>query len=88
MRRNELIDMAKDAIAHFEAGTLHQTDGIFKVAAEVYTDPERFEREKKQIFRRIPLMLAASCEVPNAGDYKTMEPVGVPVLLVLSLIHI
>ena len=82
MRRNELIDMAKDAIAHFEAGTLHQTDGIFKVAAEVYTDPERFEREKKQIFRRIPLMLAASCEVPNAGDYKTMEPVGVPVLLV------
>lgn len=82
MSRHELITMAKDAIAHSEAGTMQQVPEVFKIKADVYTDPERFELEKKQIFRRMPLMLAASCEIPNAGDYKTMDPVGVPVLIV------
>ena len=82
MSREELIDMARDALAYAEADTLRQAPGVGKIRASVYTDPERFDREKKQIFRRMPLMLAASCEIPNAGDYKTMEPVGVPVLIV------
>ncbi|MFN3233672.1 MAG: aromatic ring-hydroxylating oxygenase subunit alpha [Alphaproteobacteria bacterium] len=82
MVRHELIEMAKDAIAHHEADTVQQVPEVMKIKAEVYTDPARFEREKNQIFRRMPLMLAASCELPNAGDYKTMDPIGVPVLLV------
>jgi phenylpropionate dioxygenase-like ring-hydroxylating dioxygenase large terminal subunit len=42
----------------------------------------RFEREKRLLFRRLPLMLAASCEIPRPGDYKTIDAGGVPVLLV------
>jgi len=82
MSREKLVFMAQDALDHSQAGTLAQADGVGKIKAEVYTDPKRFEREKSQIFRRMPLMLAAACEIPNAGDYKTMDPVGVPVLLV------
>lgn len=82
MSRDTLIDMAKDAIAHYEADTVDQAPEVMKIKASVYTDPERFEREKKLIFRRIPLVLAASCELPNPGDYRTMEPVGIPVLMV------
>jgi len=74
--------MAKDALAHSEAGTMQQVPEIFKVKADVYTDPQRFEREKKQIFRRIPLMLAATCEIPNPGDFKTMDPIGIPVVII------
>ncbi len=82
MSREQLVFMAKDAITHSDADTVAQVAEIGRIKASVYTDPERFEREKSQIFRRMPLMLAASCEIPDAGDYKTMDPIGVPVLLV------
>ena len=81
MDRNQLIEMAKDNIAYAKAGTLRQVPEVFKVKADIYTDPARFEREKKLIFRRMPLMLAPTAELPNPGDYKAMEAIGVPVLL-------
>ena len=31
---------------------------------------------------RLLCMLAASAEIPNPGDYKTIEAVGVPILIV------
>src|SRR5262249_13176708 len=46
-----------------------------------YFDPGRFKREVDLIFKRLPLMLAPSAELPNPGDYKTMEVAGIPVLL-------
>ena len=82
MDRDQLVEMAKDNIAHSRTGTIRQAPDIFKVRADIYTDAERFEREKKLIFRRMPLMLAPTCELPNPGDYKAMDAVGVPVLIV------
>jgi len=74
---------------HGEALLRHTADGTFPLAPEVmtlgaahYTSPERFAAEKRRIFQRVPLVLAASCEIPGAGDYKTLEVVGIPVLLV------
>jgi phenylpropionate dioxygenase-like ring-hydroxylating dioxygenase large terminal subunit len=81
MDRNQLIEMAKDNIAYAKAGTLRQVPEVFKVKADIYTDPARFEREKKLVFRRMPLMLAPTAELPNPGDYKAMDAIGVPVLL-------
>ena len=82
MGREQLIEMVKDTAAHTEAGTMRQAPDVAKVKADVYINPDRFEEECAKVFRRIPLMMAASCEIPNAGDFKTMETVGVPVLLV------
>ncbi|MBI1181049.1 MAG: Rieske 2Fe-2S domain-containing protein [Alphaproteobacteria bacterium] len=79
--RECLIEMAKDALAHGKAGTISQAPEVMKIKADVYTDDARFEQEKKLIFRRMPLMLAPSAELPNPGDYKAMDAVGVPVLL-------
>ena len=33
-----------------------------------------------RIFKRLPLMLAVSIELPNPGDFKTMEILGQPYL--------
>lgn len=67
----------------------HTADGTFPLAPEVmerpaehYTSAERFSAEKRRVFQRVPLVLAASCELPGAGDYKTLEVAGIPVLLV------
>lgn len=81
MSRAQLVEMTRSLIEHAQAGTIAQTEDMLRVPASSYTDPELFEREKKQIFRRLPLMLAPSCELKQPGAYKAMDVAGVPVLL-------
>ena len=81
MSRQELIDMTRSLVEHGAAGTMELADEVVRVPASSYTDEELFEREKKQIFRRLPLMVAPSCELPEPGDYKAMDICGVPLLL-------
>lgn len=82
MARDELLAMTRALIAHGKAGTMELADEVVRVPASSYTDPDLFALEKARIFRRLPLMLAPSCELPEPGCYKAMEVVGVPVLLV------
>ena len=46
-----------------------------------YTDPARFEREHKAIFRRMPHAAAHVSELADPGDYRRIELAGLPVLL-------
>ena len=80
MSKSQLIEMARDGIAHAEAGTISQAKQIFKVPASHYYDPQHWRREVEGVFKRLPLMLATSAELPQPGDYKAMEAAGVPVL--------
>jgi len=81
MSRAELIEMAKHSLAHATAGTIDQEPDVLKVPASNYFDQQRWELEMQRIFRRVPLMLAMTCEIPQPGDYKAMEAVGMPVLI-------
>ncbi|MEQ8410529.1 MAG: aromatic ring-hydroxylating dioxygenase subunit alpha [Erythrobacter sp.] len=81
MSREQLVDMTRSLVAHGEADTMELTDEVVRVPASAYTDPEQFEQEKRNIFRRLPLMVAPSCELPEPGDYKAMDICGVPLLL-------
>ncbi len=81
MSKLKLIEIAKQNIAHAEAGTIEQAPSVLKIPAENYYDPARFEQEVRQVFRRMPLVLAPTAELPKPGDYKAMEAVGMPVLL-------
>ncbi len=80
--REELLSVARDTIAHAKSGNPRLAPDVMELEAALYTDPERFDREKRLIFRRLPIMLAASCELSATGEYKTMDVAGVPVLLV------
>ena len=62
-------------------GTIPQTQDIMRVPAEHYCDEARFALEMKQVFKRVPLMLAMTAELPNVGDYKAMEVIGTPLLI-------
>lgn len=81
MSREQLVAMARRNMEYADAGTVEQEPDVYKVAAANYYDPGRFEEEKAKIFRRMPLVLAPSAELPRPGDYKAMEAVGMPVLL-------
>ncbi len=47
-----------------------------------YTDPGRQARERELFFRRYPLVIATSSEVPGPGDFVTSSVAGLPVLTV------
>ena len=69
-------------LRHTADGTFPLASGVMELQADHYTSPERFEAEKRRVFQRVPLVLAASCEIPKAGDYKTLDIAGIPLLLV------
>jgi phenylpropionate dioxygenase-like ring-hydroxylating dioxygenase large terminal subunit len=81
MVRDELISMTRSLVDHGAAGTIEQAGEVLRVPVAAYTDAARFALERQRIFRRLPLMLAPSCELPEPGCYKAMDVVGVPVLL-------
>lgn len=57
------------------------TEKTMRVPTESYTDPDQWKAEMELVFKRVPLMLAFTAEMPNPGDYKAMEAVGLPVLI-------
>jgi len=81
MSKEQLIAVAKNNLAHAEAGTIAQTEAFLKVPAANYYCPERWQQEMNQIFKRVPLLLATTAELPNPGDYKALEAAGTPVLI-------
>jgi len=57
-------------------------DEVVEIPAARYCDPQQFDRERRLVFQRVPVVVAASCEIPNAGDRVALEIAGVPVLVV------
>jgi carnitine monooxygenase subunit len=80
--RKTLERHAATLLRHTAEGTFPLASGVMELQADHYTLPERFEAEKARVFQRVPIVLAASCEIPKAGDYKTLDVAGIPVLLV------
>jgi len=82
MNRQRISDVAEILLDYFEHDKTFQTDKIMTVPAASYTDPDQWRAEMDLIFKCVPLMLALSCEMSKPGDYKAMEAVGLPVLIV------
>lgn len=81
MSRVELVKMTRSLVEHGKAGTMELADAVAEIPVSDYTDEERFALEVERIFKRLPLMLAPSCELPEPGSFKAMEVAGIPVLL-------
>ncbi|MEG3124196.1 aromatic ring-hydroxylating oxygenase subunit alpha [Sphingomonas sp. GB1N7] len=74
-------DVAETMLDYVESNTTFMTEGAMTVPTRSYLDPDQWCAEIELIFKRAPLMLALSCELPNPGDYKAMDAVGLPVLI-------
>jgi len=81
MDNPEIARIMRHSVQHARDNTFELVDDVLRVPAKNYTDEARFKLEVDRIFRRLPLMLAPSCELPAPGDFKTMEVAGIPVLL-------
>lgn len=81
MSRELLVQMGRRTLAHAKAGTTPQADSVVRVPSTNYYDPERWRVEMDRIFRRVPLVLGFSSELPGAGSYRALTVAGVPILI-------
>jgi phenylpropionate dioxygenase-like ring-hydroxylating dioxygenase large terminal subunit len=74
-------NIAQIMLDYVEHGSTFQGQRVTTVPSDHYLDPERWAREMELIFKRVPLMLALSAELPAPGDYKAMDVMGRPILI-------
>ena len=82
MSHERLVQSAKRVIEFTRSGTLPLAPDVMRVPSRTYLDPDRWQLEIDRIFRRMPLVLGFSCEVAAPHSYRSLDVLGVPVLLV------
>ncbi|MDG2028985.1 MAG: aromatic ring-hydroxylating dioxygenase subunit alpha [Acidimicrobiales bacterium] len=81
MTRADLVAMAQRTLAHARAGTAPLAESVVEVPTRTYVDPNQWALEMDRIWRRVPLVLAPSVALPEAGSYVALDVAEVPVLL-------
>lgn len=73
--------VARELLDLMARKTTHRVDAVKTVPLDYYLSEQRFAREKTELFRQQPLIVAFSCELPRPGEYKLHEETGIPVLV-------
>ncbi len=66
---------------HVENGTTDWAEDTMRIPASEYTDGDFWKKEMDSIFRKLPVLVAVTHEIPEPGDYKTQDLLGVPLLI-------
>jgi len=74
--------LARRALEHQQAGTTDQANDILQLPVSMYTDPARYEREIRRVFRELPIAVCLSIELPAPGTYRAMTLMDMPLLVV------
>jgi phenylpropionate dioxygenase-like ring-hydroxylating dioxygenase large terminal subunit len=80
LRRDALAVMRR-LVAHHKDGTTDQAPEQYPEPVRNYRDPELWKHEVQRIHRAVPIPLALSAELPQAGCYKSVRVMGTPVLI-------
>ena len=80
--RGEMIALTKRLIAHVENGTTDHAQSVFREPVANYTSQEKWERERELLFKKSPLLLGLSADLPEPGSYRALTICDVPVLLI------
>ena len=80
--QDSMLALTRRVLRLHEAGATDMAAAPMRQSADAYVNPERWSHEVDKVFRELPLALAASAELPKAGDYRALHAAGVPVLLV------
>ena len=81
MSREQLVTIAKRNLAHKAAGTQDQADGVVQVPVTNYFAEDRWRQEMEQVFGRVPVVVAASCELAERNSYIAGEVAGTPFIV-------
>ena len=82
MPATPLTDVAQRLLANVEQDHGDLAPGIMRLPTTNYTDPAMYQREIEQIFHKVPLAVALTVDVPNAGDYLAYDIAGRAIVVV------
>ena len=68
-------------IDHVANGTTDWAEGTMEVPSTDYTDTEQWQREMDSIFKSLPILVGVTQEIPNPGDFRTLEILSIPLLI-------
>jgi phenylpropionate dioxygenase-like ring-hydroxylating dioxygenase large terminal subunit len=70
-RRN--ASLAERLFAHARQGTTDLAPSTLSYPLSVYSDPQVAEQERQRIFQRLPMMAVHSSQMPEPGDFVTVQ---------------
>jgi phenylpropionate dioxygenase-like ring-hydroxylating dioxygenase large terminal subunit len=73
--------LTRRAYRHWVDKTTDQAPDVMHQGVDAYLDEARWAREVDRIFKRLPLALCLSQELPAPNTYRALDVMGVPVML-------
>ena len=77
----EMMALVHRALLHYKNKTTDQAKSIMTMPIEAYINEERYLKEKDRIYKKLPLALCLSKEVPENQTYRAMNVIDTPVLI-------
>jgi phenylpropionate dioxygenase-like ring-hydroxylating dioxygenase large terminal subunit len=82
-RPDSMRDLERRVVSHLaHGGTTDLANAPLAVSPREYTDPARFEAEKRKLFGELPLLACLSLDVAEPGDAFTFDAAGPAILIV------
>ncbi len=80
-RLEEFKNMAQRMLAMLGSSEEQLIPPTTQYPSWFFTDPALFEREKKHLFGKQPLIVGLSSDVPNSGDFFTRDDLEIPTII-------
>jgi phenylpropionate dioxygenase-like ring-hydroxylating dioxygenase large terminal subunit len=79
--RQDAFDVMARLIEHYRNKSTDQAPEQWREPVRNYRDQDLWRQEIQTVFKKVPLPLALSCELPGPGTYKSIDVAGTPVLI-------
>jgi phenylpropionate dioxygenase-like ring-hydroxylating dioxygenase large terminal subunit len=76
-----MISLVKRALDHYQNKTTDQASDVMSNSIDAYVDEDRYQKEVDRIFKRLPLALCLSGELPKENTHRAMNVIDTPVLI-------
>ena len=73
----DAMSLVRRALRHFNHNTTDQADSTMEISLSAYRDEKRYGLEIERVFKHLPIAVALSIELPDAGSYRAMTVLGV-----------
>ena len=82
MKKAEQLRVLNELNEHIATGSTTDAGGVMRAPMSDFTDPELYLREKEAFFRKEPLCMGLSSELPQPNTYWSDNATGMPILMV------
>ncbi|MBL4783208.1 MAG: Rieske 2Fe-2S domain-containing protein [Porticoccaceae bacterium] len=82
MKKATRIEMVERAFTLLDNKDTTRVDDVYLSPVDSYTCKDWLAQEEAILFKDYPLLVAFTCDLPNAGDFITNDDIGAPLLVV------